>query len=310
MSDDKEHNNIYHKAAMLEASVEALQIKESGTYVDLTFGGGGHAKAMLALLGKNGRVVAFDHDADAKLNADAICDTRLTFIQNNFRFLHNHLRHLGIGEVAGVLGDLGVSWHQFDTAQRGFSFRFEASLDMRMNRESKQTAADIINTYAAEDLKRVFSLYGDLNNAAQTAALIVQARDSQGALSTVGDLLRAIEKTTPRFDANKYLAKVFQALRIEVNQEMMALEQVLSHCAKSITTGGRLVMITYHSLEDRMVKNFIRSGNISGTMDKDIYGNCPTPFVAVNKKVITPSEQETADNPRVRSAKMRIAEKS
>jgi 16S rRNA (cytosine1402-N4)-methyltransferase len=303
-----ENNGVYHKAAMLEASVEALQIKESGTYVDLTFGGGGHAKALLERLGKKGRVLAFDRDADAKHNADAIGDKRLTFIQNNFRFLHNHLRHLGIGEVAGVLGDLGVSWHQFDTAERGFSFRFEAPLDMRMNRQSKQTAADVINTYAAEDLKRVFSLYGELSNAAQTAAMIVQARN-QATLNTVGELLRAIEKTTPRFDANKYLAKVFQALRIEVNQEMAALEQVLAHCAKSIATGGRLVMITYHSLEDRMVKNFIRSGNVDGTMDKDIYGNCPTPFVAVNKKVITPTEQETSDNPRVRSAKMRVAEK-
>ncbi|GHT14878.1 ribosomal RNA small subunit methyltransferase H [Bacteroidia bacterium] len=301
-------DSLYHLPVLLCESVDGLQIEPSGTYVDLTFGGGGHSIEMLKRLNRKGRVIAFDQDADAQKNATAIGDKRLTLVQSNFRFFHNHLHHLGIAQVNGVLGDLGVSWHQFDTAQRGFSFRFDAPLDMRMNQQGTLMASDIVNNYAVENLTRIFTLYGELDKAYSIAKMIVQARNT-APLNTINDLLNALKNVLPKFDEHKYLAKIFQALRIEVNGEMTALEQALQHCNRSIMAGGRMVMITYHSLEDRIVKNFVKTGNAAGEVKKDMFGATNAPFAAVNKKVILPTEQEIASNSRARSAKLRIAEK-
>ncbi|GHU95981.1 ribosomal RNA small subunit methyltransferase H [Bacteroidia bacterium] len=304
----KTADSRYHLPVLLCESVDGLQIEPSGTYVDMTFGGGGHSIEMLKRLNSKGRVIAFDQDADAQKNAAAVGDKRLTLVQSNFRFFHNHLHRLGIAQVNGVLGDLGVSWHQFDSAQRGFSFRFDAPLDMRMNQQSALTASDIVNNYAVENLTRIFTLYGELDKAYSIAKMIVQARNT-APLNTINDLLNALKNVLPKFDEHKYLAKIFQALRIEVNGEMRALEQALQHCTKSITAGGRMVMITYHSLEDRIVKNFIKTGNAAGEAKKDMFGATKVPFAAVNKKVILPAEQEIASNSRARSAKLRIAER-
>ena len=321
----------YHTPVMLDESVSALITNPSGTYADATFGGGGHTAGILSRLTDDGRVIAFDRDMDAVANR--VEDPRLTLIHNNFRFIHNYALLLQTGKMAGlghdgerqsltdaqndrmdgrifdgILADLGVSSHQFDTAGRGFSFRYEqAPLDMRMNTEGGMTAADIVNGYAQEELEKVLRLYGEVENAGKVARLIVSARDT-GIIETTGDLDRAIAPAVPRFAEHKYLAKVYQALRIEVNQEMRSLEKFLQGATASLKAGGRLVVITYHSLEDRMVKNFIKTGNVDGEIRRDIYGPVPSPLKAVNRKPILPGESEISTNTRARSAKLRIAE--
>ena len=278
-----------------------------GVYADATFGGGGHTAEILSRLSQNGSVLAFDRDMDAIGNR--IDDPRLTLIRSDFRWIHNHVLHQGYKNgIDGVLADLGVSSHQFDTAERGFSFRYEAPLDMRMNQEAERTAADIINNYEQEDLEKLLRLYGEVDNSRKLAQMICKAREISP-IETTGQLGKAIEAALPKFAEHKFLAKVYQALRIEVNQEMRSLEKFLSGAAASLKPGGRLVIITYHSLEDRMVKNFIKAGNIEGKIEKDFYGNSKAPLKAVNRKPILPQESEIAANTRARSAKLRIAEK-
>jgi 16S rRNA (cytosine1402-N4)-methyltransferase len=296
----------YHIPVLLAESVSALITNPDGTYADATFGGGGHTAAVLSRLNDDGRVIAFDRDIDA-ING-ALKDSRLTLVHNNFRFIENYARHEGV-QFDGVLADLGVSSHQFDTAERGFSFRFEESpLDMRMNREAKLTAAEVVNSYAEADLERILKLYGEVDGARNMARLIADARGN-GEIRTTGDLDRAIARMLPRGAEHKVLAKVYQALRIEVNQEMRSLEKFLDGACRSLKPGGRLVVITYHSLEDRMVKNFIKTGNVEGEMIQDMYGRVQAPLEAVNRKPILPSEEEIAGNTRARSAKLRIAER-
>ena len=296
----------YHIPVLLAESVSALVTNPDGIYADATFGGGGHTAAVLSRLNDGGRVIAFDRDIDAIANAPR--DPRLTLIHNNFRFIENYARHEGV-QFDGILADLGVSSHQFDTAERGFSFRFEqAPLDMRMNREAALTAAEVVNTYAEEDLARILGLYGEVDGERNMARLIVKAR-AEKPLETTGDLDRAIGRMLPPAAAHKVLAKVYQALRIEVNQEMRALEKFLEGATRSLKPGGRLVVITYHSLEDRMVKNYIKSGNVEGKALKDAFGRMETPLEAVNRKPILPEESEIAGNTRARSAKLRIAER-
>ena len=296
----------YHIPVMLDESVSALVNSPVGTYADATFGGGGHTAELLSRLHDGARVIAFDRDRDAVENAPA--DPRLTMVHNNFRFIENYARHYGV-RFDGILADLGVSSHQFDTADRGFSFRFEeAPLDMRMNAEGTVTAADIVNTYDEEDLERILRLYGEVDGARKAAQLIVAARGKQE-IRTTGDLDRAIARILPKGAEHKVLAKVYQALRIEVNQEMRSLEKFLEGATASLKDGGRLVVITYHSLEDRMVKNFIKTGNVEGREEKDVYGRVSTPLEAVNRKPILPQENEIASNTRARSAKLRIAER-
>lgn len=299
----------YHIPVLLNESVSALNIEENrdGIFVDATFGGGGHSREILARLGKKGKLIAFDRDSDAIKNAPD--DKRLILIHNNFRFIQNFTRALGyMGKVDGILGDLGVSSHQFDTGERGFSFRFDAPLDMRMNQEGQMTAADIVNDYEPEELEKILRLYGEVDNSRRIAQMICKAREG-ARIETTSDLGKAIEAALPKFAEHKFLAKVYQALRIEVNQEMKSLEKFLSGAAASLKPGGRLVVITYHSLEDRMVKNFIKAGNIDGKVEKDFYGNSKAPLKAVNRKPILPQESEIASNTRARSAKLRIAEK-
>ena len=296
----------YHIPVLLAESVSALITNPHGIYADATFGGGGHTAAVLSRLNDDGRVIAFDRDIDAIRGA--LKDPRLTLIHNNFRFIENYARHEGV-QFDGVLADLGVSSHQFDTAERGFSFRFEESpLDMRMNQEARLTAAEVVNHYAEADLERILRLYGEVDGARNMVRLIADAR-SAGELRTTGDLDRAIGRMLPRGAEHKVLAKVYQALRIEVNQEMRSLEKFLDGACRSLKPGGRLVVITYHSLEDRMVKNFIKAGNVEGTVKEDIYGRVQAPLEAVNRKPILPSEEEIAGNTRARSAKLRIAER-
>ena len=296
----------YHTPVMLDESVSSLVINPDGVYADATFGGGGHTAELLSRLHDGARVIAFDRDRDAVLNAPD--DKRLTMVHNNFRFIENYARHYGV-RFDGILADLGVSSHQFDTADRGFSFRFEeAPLDMRMNAEGKMTAADIVNTYEPEDLERILRLYGEVDGARKAAQLIVAAR-GKDEIRTTGDLDRAIARLLPKGSEHKVLAKVYQALRIEVNQEMRSLEKFLEGAAASLKEGGRLVVITYHSLEDQMVKNYIRTGNVEGREEKDLYGRTVTPLVAVNRKPVLPQESEIAGNTRARSAKLRIAER-
>jgi len=296
----------YHIPVMLDESVSALVISPDGVYADATFGGGGHTAELLSRLHDGARVIAFDRDSEALQNAPD--DPRLTLVHNNFRFIENYARHYGV-RFDGILADLGVSSHQFDTADRGFSFRFEdAPLDMRMNGEGKTTAAELVNTYSTEDLERILRLYGEVDGARRAAQLIVAAREQQEIRST-GDLDRALARILPKGAEHKVLAKVYQALRIEVNQEMRSLEKFLEGATASLKEGGRLVVITYHSLEDRMVKNFIKAGNVEGKEEKDLYGRTTTPLVAVNRKPILPQESEIASNTRARSAKLRIAER-
>ena len=293
----------YHIPVLLAERVSALVTNPGGTYADATFGGGGHTAAILSRLNGDGRVIAFDRDIDAI--AGALKDPRLTLIHNNFRFIENYARH----EVVlfdGILADLGVSSHQFDTAERGFSFRYEeAPLDMRMNQGAKLTAADVVNNYEADDLERILKLYGEVDGARNVARLITEARP----IATTGDLDRAVAKVLPKGAEHKVLAKIYQALRIEVNGEMRSLEKFLEGAARSLRPGGRLVVITYHSLEDRMVKNFIKTGNVEGTLQQDVFGRADTPLEAVNRKPILPAEEEIAQNTRARSAKLRIAER-
>ena len=296
----------YHIPVLLAESVSALITNPDGTYADATFGGGGHTAAVLSRLNDDGRVIAFDRDIDA-ING-ALKDPRLTLVHNNFRFIENYARHEGV-QFDGVLADLGVSSHQFDTAERGFSFRFEESpLDMRMNQEAKLTAAEVVNSYAEADLERILRLYGEVDGARNMARLIADARSAQE-LRTTGDLDHAIARMLPRGAEHKVLAKVYQALRIEVNQEMRSLEKFLDGACRSLKPGGRLVVITYHSLEDRMVKNFIKAGNVEGVVKEDVFGRVQASLEAVNRKPILPSEEEIAGNTRARSAKLRIAER-
>ncbi|MCQ2155704.1 MAG: 16S rRNA (cytosine(1402)-N(4))-methyltransferase RsmH, partial [Bacteroidales bacterium] len=285
--------------------------RKNGTFADATFGGGGHSSEILRRLGPAGRLVAFDRDADALANAPD--DGRFTLVHNNFRFIYNYAAQMtggpvGEGVFDGIIADLGISSHQVDTAGRGFSFRFCAPLDMRMNVQGKLTAADIVNSYTQEELERIFKLYGEVDNARRIAQLIVAARAS-AALSTTDDLDNAIAAALPSFASHKFLAKVYQALRIEVNQEMRSLEKFLEGAVRALKPGGRLAVITYHSLEDRMVKNFIRTGNVEGREEKDIFGRSLSPLAAVNRKPILPQESEIAANTRARSAKLRVAEK-
>ncbi|MFN5921606.1 MAG: 16S rRNA (cytosine(1402)-N(4))-methyltransferase RsmH [Bacteroidota bacterium] len=298
----------YHVPVMLNECVEALDIKSSGTYVDVTFGGGGHSKAILNKLGEKGTLVAFDQDEAARNNIPN--DTRFIFIDQNFRFLKNHLAYQHVLPVDGVLADLGVSSHQFDTDDRGFSFRFDdAPLDMRMNASQKNHAAEILNSYTEEQLADLFYYYGELKNARQLAHAIVAYR-SGNKLATVGDLKSALADYAPKLKDYKFWAQVFQALRIEVNQELEVLKQLLQQSAQVLAPHGRLVIMSYHSLEDRLVKNFINSGNFEGETQKDFYGNIIRPFSPVSKKAITATDDEVATNPRARSAKLRIAEKT
>jgi len=306
--------STYHIPVMLAESVSALVTNPDGIYADATFGGGGHTAAILSRLHGDGHIIAFDRDSDALANAPE--DPRLTLIHNNFRFIENYAQQLsrsmeipGPAIFDGILADLGVSSHQFDTAGRGFSFRFEeAPLDMRMNQEATLTAADVVNGYEPEALERILRLYGEVDNARGMAGLIVKAR-AEKALETTGDLDRAVSRMLPKGAEHKVLAKLYQALRIEVNQEMRSLEKFLHGAARSLKPGGRLVVITYHSLEDRMVKNFMRSGNIDGEIQKDAFGRAETPLEAVNRKPIVPAESEISGNTRARSAKLRIAER-
>jgi 16S rRNA (cytosine1402-N4)-methyltransferase len=296
---------MYHNPVLLHESVEGLNLRPNGTYVDVTFGGGGHSKHILSQL-ENGHLFGFDQDQDAANNI--IADDRFTFIPQNFKYLKNFLLLHNQKEVDGILADLGVSSHQFDVATKGFSIRFDGDLDMRMDQNNPVKAADIINAYSPEDLAKLFTNYGELNNAYRIALSIVEARTSKP-IQTTSDLKEAIRKHLPFGKENKVLAQLFQALRIEVNQEMQALESLLLQSIAILKPGGRLVVISYHSLEDRMVKNFMKSGKLSGEAEKDFFGNNLSPFKLISRKAIVPSEQEINENNRARSARLRIAEK-
>lgn len=296
----------YHKPVLLKESVDALVSSPDGIYADATFGGGGHSREILSRLSEKGRLIAFDRDEDALKGA--FDDPRFKLIHNNFRFIHNYSLLETESGFDGVLADLGVSSHQFDTAERGFSFRYDAPLDMRMNTQAQLTAQDVVNEYPVEELTKIFRIYGEVENAYKLASLIVSKR-ALSPISTTGDLDKAIESVTPKFAQHKYLAKVYQALRIEVNQEMRSLEKFLEGATKALKSGGKLAVITYHSLEDRMVKNFIKSGNVDGEVEKDVFGRSVQPLEAVNRKPILPLEEEISENTRARSAKLRIAVK-
>lgn len=298
--------NVYHTPALLIPCMEGLQIKESGIYVDVTFGGGGHSREIINRLGDKGRLIAFDQDLDALQNV--IPDQRFTFVRSNFRFLSNFLKYHNATEVDGILADLGVSFHHFDEADRGFSFRFEGALDMRMNQKAELTAADVLNTYSEEQLADVFFYYGELSNARKLASVIVKAR-GQKPFSQIADLVSVTEPFLGKDKQKKDMARLFQAIRIEVNHEMDALKDMLLQSLQVLKPGGRLVVLTYHSLEDRLVKNFMKSGNFEGNVEQDFFGNRKSPFKLVNNKVIVPDETEIEANPRSRSAKLRIAEK-
>lgn len=291
---------------MLQECIAALAIRPEGTYVDVTFGGGGHSKQILNKLNNQGCLLAFDQDEDAKQNIPN--DKRFTFVEQNFRYLKNYCRLYNAIPVDGILADLGVSSHQFDQAKRGFSVRFDADLDMRMNKSSDLTAKTIINTYGEEELHRIFGMYGELHNAKTLAKTVVTARLNQP-ISTIAELKIAIQNLIPKGKENKYLAQVFQALRIEVNQELEALQEFLVQSAEVLVSGGRLVVMSYHSLEDRLVKNFIAKGKFRGEVEKDFFGNDQKPFDAISRGAITASEEEIKINNRARSAKLRIAVK-
>lgn len=294
----------YHIPVLLQATVDGLNVRPDGCYVDCTFGGGGHSREILRRLGPNGRLLAFDQDADAQRNIPAGED-RLTFVQSNFRYLPNWLHYYGYEQVDGILADLGVSSHHFDAADRGFSFRFEGALDMRMNKSARTSAADVVNMYSEEQLAKLFYLYGELNNGRRLAAAIVKAR----AAAQIARVEQLVDIVTPYLGAaraKKDMAKVFQALRIEVNHEMEALEAMLTAALTLLKPGGRLSVLTYHSLEDRLVKNFIKAGNAAGKVEQDFYGNRLAPMKPLNGRVIRPDEAEMAANPRSRSAKLRI----
>ena len=300
------NTETYHIPVLLQESIDGLDIKPDGVYVDVTFGGGGHSTEILRRLGPNGRLYSFDQDEDAENNI--LNDNRFTFVRSNFRYLRNWMRYYGEEHIDGLLADLGVSSHHFDDETRGFSFRFDAPLDMRMNKRSGTTAAEIIKNYDEDQLADVLYLYGELKNARKIASAITKARVGKDIMTT-GDLIEAIEKLIPREREKKELAKVFQALRIEVNHEMEALKDMLNGAKEVLCEGGRLSVITYHSLEDRIVKNIMKTGNAEGKVKQDFFGRTEAPFRQINGKVIIPSNQEQGQNPRSRSAKLRIAEK-
>ena len=296
----------YHIPVLMKDSVDGLNIGSAGIYVDVTFGGGGHSREILSRLDADGRLYSFDQDADAEKNI--INDNRLTFVRSNFRYLKNWMRYYGVDHIDGLLADLGVSSHHFDDESRGFSFRFDAPLDMRMNKRDGTTAADVVNTYDEERLADIFYLYGELKNSRKIAAALVKARAAHK-IETTQDFIGAVESLFRREREKKDMAKLFQALRIEVNNEMTALKEMLRSATELLRPGGRLSVITYHSLEDRIVKNVMKTGNPEGKMKQDFFGRIETPFTLINNKVITPDDEELANNPRSRSAKLRIAEK-
>ncbi len=296
----------YHRPVLLNESIEGLNIKPRGTYVDLTFGGGGHSRLVLDKLEKKGRLFAFDQDPDAVQNAGS--DRRLVFIQANFRYMRNFLRYHEVSGVDGILADLGISSHQIDQPDRGFSFRSEAALDMRMDTSSPKSAVHVLNEYPEKELARIFREYGEIKNAGRVARTIVGGR-SEGSIGTTGDLEDVLGHLIPQQTRSKFLARIYQAIRIEVNEEMDVLKEMLMQTADWLNPGGRLVVITYHSLEDRLVKNFMRSGNTEGKVEKDFYGAPQTEWRQVNRKVIVPEPGELKENNRARSAKLRIAEK-
>ena len=297
---------VYHIPALLPECMEGLRILPDGTYVDVTFGGGGHSREIIRHLGPEGRLLAFDQDLDAQQNS--LDDDRFTFIHSNFRFLKNFLRYYQAEHIDGLLADLGVSFHHFDEAERGFSFRFDGGLDMRMNQQSPLTAATLLNSYDEERLSDIFYLYGELPQARKLANAIVKSRQ-MNPLQTINNLLEVVRPYINRKQEKKELAQLFQALRIEVNAEMESLRKMLRQALDVLNPGGRLVVLTYHSLEDRLVKNFFKTGNFEGKADKDFFGKITTPFKLINRKVIVPTEDEIERNPRSRSAKLRIAEK-
>ena len=318
-------SEVYHVPVLLKESVDGLNIKPDGVYVDVTFGGGGHSREILSRMGTNGHLFSFDQDADAENNIFEhetnnishtnkqkakrfVDDSRFTFVRSNFRYLKNWMQYYGIKHIDGLLGDLGVSSHHFDDESRGFSFRFDAPLDMRMNKRAGKTAADIINEYDEEQLAKLFYLYGELRNSRRIASALVAAR-KQNAIVTTSDFIHAIEPLFKREREKKDMAKLFQALRIEVNHEMTALKKMLTSATGLLTPGGRLSIITYHSLEDRIVKNIMKTGNIEGKAEQDFFGRIESPYKLINNKVITPSDNELSLNPRSRSAKLRIAER-
>mgnify|MGYP005934773051 FL=1 len=298
-------NEMYHVPVLLEESISGLNIDPEGVYLDLTFGGGGHSREILKRL-KDGCLIGFDQDSDALANVPD--DNRFVFVNHNFRYLRNFMRYCGYDKADGILADLGVSSHEFDEADRGFSFRFDAELDMRMNQRNKLKATDILNSYSEEELTRVFRNYGEVDNVKRLVGLIVKAR-AENEINRSEEFLQVIDPCVPKQKEKKYLAQVYQALRIEVNGELEALEEMLQQAELALRPGGRLVIITYHSLEDRIVKNFLKSGNFEGKVEKDFYGHVKRNFELVNRKVIVPSEEEVERNPRARSAKLRIAEK-
>ncbi len=296
---------MYHQPALLHECIEGLSINPSGIYADLTFGGGGHSREILANLNTDGRLIAFDQDEDSLPNA--FDDERFTLVNENFRYLKNFLRLHKAFPLDGILADLGISSHQIDTPERGFATRFEGPLDMRMARSQGITAAQMVNTYPEEKLRSVFKLYGEISNARQLAAEIIRSRTNP--ITTTGELKEAIKSCIPANYESKYLAQVFQAIRIELNDEMGALHAMLKQCADVLKPGGRLVVISYHSLEDRLVKNYIKTGNTEGILEKDFYGNIIAPLKPITRKPVTPAAAELASNPRSRSAKLRIAQK-
>ena len=315
----------YHIPVLLKESVNGLHIKPNGIYVDVTFGGGGHSREILSRLGADGHLFSFDQDADAENNifeysGDAkdcsneqkgkrfVDDSRFTFIRSNFKFLKNWMQYYGIEQIDGLLGDLGVSSHHFDDESRGFSFRFDAPLDMRMNKRAGKTAADIVNEYDEEQLANLFYIYGELKNSRRIASTLTNAR-RQKPIATTSDFISAVEPLFKREREKKDMAKLFQALRIEVNHEMTALKEMLMAATDVMKPGGRLSIITYHSLEDRIVKNIMKTGNIEGKVEQDFFGHIDSPYKLINNKVIVPSEEEQSQNPRSRSAKLRIAER-
>lgn len=296
---------MYHQPVLLSECIKGLNIKPEGCYADVTFGGGGHSRAIMEQLG-TGHLYAFDQDEDAAANV--IDDERFTFIPQNFCYFKNFIQLYHNGQLDGIIADLGVSSHQFDTPEKGFSTRFDGRLDMRMSQSNPLDAATVVNTYDLDDLSRVLSLYGELPNARQIATDIVMARDAEP-IETTGQLKEAVQGRLQHGRENKVLAQIFQALRIEVNHEMEALTNFLGQCADVLKPGGRLVVLSYHSLEDRLVKNFTRTGNAEGKEEKDFFGNPITPYIIINRKPIVPSEEEIALNSRARSAKLRIAER-
>ena len=298
---------VYHIPVLLHPSVDGMNIQPGGIYVDVTFGGGGHSREILRRMDDTARLYSFDQDEDAEKNI--VDDPRFTFVRSNFRYLHNFLRYYHHEQVDAILADLGVSSHHFDDSERGFSFRFEGKLDMRMNKRSGLTAADVVNTYSEERLADLFYLYGELKNSRKLAATLVKARAS-APLTTIEEFLAVVKPLFGREREKKELAKVFQALRIEVNQEMEALKEMLAAAVRVLKPGGRLVVITYHSLEDRLVKNLMKTGNTEGRVVKDFFGRVETPFRLVTNKVIVPDETEQQRNPRTRSAKLRISERT